>query len=129
MRSFVIYNSDGKILRSGQVDDDTSQIQDAATEFELLVDVPENIEDYVVSAGALALKPQSEIDAAKAETDWRILRGERNALLAATDWTQAVDAPLTDAKKAEWAAYRSALRSMPDNTTDPANPTWPSKPS
>lgn len=129
MRSFVIYNSDGKILRSGQVDDDTSQIQDAATEFELLVDVPENIEDYVVYAGALVLKPQSEIDAAKAETDWRILRGERNALLAATDWTQAVDAPLTDAKKAEWAAYRSALRSMPDNTTDPANPTWPSKPS
>ena len=129
MRSFVIYNSDGKILRSGQVDDDTSQIQDAATEFELLVDVPENIEDYVVSAGALVLKPQSEIDAAKAETDWRILRGERNALLAATDWTQAVDAPLTDAKKAEWAAYRSALRSLPDNTTDPANPTWPSKPS
>ena len=50
MRSFVIYNSDGKILRSGQVDDDTSQIQDAATEFELLVDVPENIEDYVVLA-------------------------------------------------------------------------------
>lgn len=129
MRSFVIYNSDGKILRSGQVDDDTSQIQDAATEFELLVDVPENIEDYVVSAGALVLKPQSEIDAVKAETDWRILRGERNALLAATDWTQAVDAPLTDAKKAEWAAYRSALRSLPDNTTDPANPTWPSKPS
>ena len=129
MRSFVIYNSDGKILRSGQVDDDTSQIQDAETEFELLVDVPENIEDYVVSAGALVLKPQSEIDAAKAETDWRILRGERNALLAATDWTQAVDAPLTDAKKAEWAAYRSALRSLPDNTTDPANPTWPSKPS
>ena len=129
MRSFVIYNSDGKILRSGQVDDDTSQIQDAATEFELLVDVPENIEDYVVYAGALVLKPQSEMDAAKAETDWRILRGERNALLAATDWTQAVDAPLTDAKKAEWAAYRSALRSMPDNTTDPANPTWPSKPS
>lgn len=129
MRSFVIYNSDGKILRSGQVDDDTSQTQDAATEFELLVDVPENIEDYVVSAGALVLKPQSEIDAAKAETDWRIFRGERNAFLAASDWTQAVDAPLTDAKKAEWATYRSALRSLPDNTTDPANPTWPSKPS
>jgi len=129
MRSFVIYNSDGKILRSGQVDDDTSQIQDAATEFELLVDVPDNIEDYVVSAGALVLKPQSEIDAAKAETDWRILRGERNALLAASDWTQAVDAPLTDAKKTEWATYRTALRSLPDNTTDPANPTWPSKPS
>lgn len=129
MRSFVIYNSDGKILRSGQVDDDTSQIQDAATEFELLVDVPENIEDYIVSAGALVLKPQSEIDAAKAETDWRTLRGERNALLAASDWTQAVDAPLTDAKKTEWATYRTALRSLPDNTTDPANPTWPSKPS
>lgn len=127
MRSFVIYNSDGKILRSGRVDDDTSQIMDATTEFELLVDVPENIEDYVVSSGSLVLKPQSEIDAAKAQTDMRILRGERNALLTASDWTQAVDAPLTDAKKAEWRTYRQALRDITD-TSDPANVTWPSQP-
>ena len=57
------------------------------------------------------------------------IRTPRNVLLAESDWTQLPDSPLTDAKKAEWAAYRSALRSLPDNTTDPANPTWPSKPS
>jgi len=28
----------------------------------------------------------------------------------------------------EMAAYRQALRDLPANTTDPANPVWPVKP-
>jgi hypothetical protein len=37
----------------------------------------------------------------------------RNARLLQSDWTQAVDSPLSDTKKAEWATYRQALRDMP----------------
>lgn len=44
------------------------------------------------------------------------IRSERNALLAASDWTQVVDAPLTDSERAAWAKYRQALR---DNPVDP----------
>ncbi len=57
------------------------------------------------------------------------LRIERNQRLKASDWTQVPDSALTDEVKAEWTAYRTALRDLPSNTSDPANPTWPDKPS
>lgn len=53
------------------------------------------------------------------------LRERRNALLAASDWTQVNDAP-TDA--AAWAEYRRALRDLPANTPDPEAVTWPEVP-
>lgn len=61
--------------------------------------------------------------------DLIILRDTRNGLLTDSDWTQVSDSKLTDAKKAEWVTYRQALRDLPANTSDPANPTYPTKPS
>lgn len=49
------------------------------------------------------------------------LRVERNNLLKYTDWTQMPDAPLTDAKKAEWATYRQELRDLPSQYTTETN--------
>ena len=43
----------------------------------------------------------------------RFIRSTRDALLLNCDWTQTVDSPLSDAKKAEWATYRQELRDMP----------------
>ncbi|MDA7649924.1 phage tail assembly chaperone [Verrucomicrobiales bacterium] len=57
------------------------------------------------------------------------LRDKRNVFLLKSDWTQSSDSPLTDAKKEEWRTYRQALRDLPTNTTDPANPIWPIQPS
>lgn len=57
------------------------------------------------------------------------IRKERDNRLAQSDWTQFNDSPLDNTKKQEWATYRQALRDLPANTTDPANPTWPTKPS
>ena len=56
-------------------------------------------------------------------------RAQRDAALAACDWTQAADAPLTDAKRAEWKAYRKALRDLPGvkGFPDVALPTPPGK--
>ena len=54
---------------------------------------------------------------------------DRNALLVDSDWTQMPDSPLTDAKKAEWATYRQALRDLPESTTDYSNVTFPTQPS
>ena len=57
------------------------------------------------------------------------LRQKRNKLLTETDWvtwkaySQGVSVP------EEWATYQQALRDLPENTTDPANPVWPTKPS
>lgn len=52
------------------------------------------------------------------------LRRERNRLLTETDYLALSDQTLT----AEMAAYRQALRDLPANTVDPANPVWPTKP-
>ena len=47
------------------------------------------------------------------------MRSMRDKLLAESDWTQTVDAPFTDSKKAEWATYRQTLRDLPANTASP----------
>ena len=52
------------------------------------------------------------------------LRRQRDQLLAETDYLALVDSTLTD----EMQAYRQALRDLPANTVDPANPVWPVKP-
>ena len=60
---------------------------------------------------------------------WMKLRNVRDDLLLFSDFTQLADTGLTDSKKAEWVTYRQSLRDLPSNTSDPANPTWPTKPS
>ena len=53
------------------------------------------------------------------------LRSRRNQLLAETDY---LGLPDLGGFSAEMTAYRQALRDLPANTTDPANPVWPTKP-
>ena len=52
------------------------------------------------------------------------IREVRNNLLEETDWMANSDVTMSDA----WKTYRQALRDLPANTKDPANPTWPTKP-
>jgi len=54
-----------------------------------------------------------------------LVRSERNAKLSECDWTQLSDAPLTDAEKQSWAAYRQALRDITDQAEFPFNVQWP----
>jgi len=68
---------------------------------------------------------QAAYDAAVSVEALKTLRTERNALLSETDYLALADATLTD----EMRAYRQALRDLPANTADPANPVWPTKPS
>ena len=71
---------------------------------------------------------ESLIEAKITELDisnkWSELRQERNRLLAETDYLALSDLTLS----AEMTTYRQALRDLPSNTSDPANPTWPTKP-
>jgi cell division protein FtsL len=52
------------------------------------------------------------------------LRRQRNQLLSETDYLALADSTLTD----EMRTYRQALRDLPANTVDPANPVFPTKP-
>ena len=56
---------------------------------------------------------------------WRVVRQQRAELLAACDWTQMQDSPLSEEKRAELAKYRLALRDLPVNNLNPADPELP----
>ena len=72
---------------------------------------------------------QREKDAAGADTlAWQMLRTQRNARLAASDWTQLPGAPLDAETKARWDRYREQLRDLPGVTTNPHEPQWPGAP-
>jgi len=53
------------------------------------------------------------------------VRAERNAKLAATDWTQIADATVD---KTAWAIYRQALRNVPTQAGFPNTVVWPTQP-
>lgn len=53
------------------------------------------------------------------------VREQRDALLAESDWTQVADAPVD---KSAWAAYRQALRDIPQQAGFPTQIDWPVKP-
>lgn len=57
-----------------------------------------------------------------------LVRVQRNTLLAQCDWTQMPDSPLAAAKREAWAAYRQALRTLPDQDGFPLSVQWPVAP-
>ena len=63
-----------------------------------------------------------DLDPDNVPDEWLLerMRLHRNALLAASDWTQAADDPTGNA--AAWAAYRQQLRDAPASWTP--GPTW-----
>ena len=68
---------------------------------------------------------KSWVDPRTPETEWPMIRAERDRRLAATDWIQLPDVPLTT--KEAWAVYRQALRDI-TKQADPFNIVWPELP-
>ena len=84
---------------------------------------------YNIATGERTVTPLTAEEIAQAEPKDRAIRFEylrqkRDQLLAETDYLALADVTLTD----EMRAYRQALRDLPANTADPANPVWPTKP-
>ena len=93
-----------------------------------MIPLPEGLtpENVKLVDGELVKDPNFE--ASQITQAWTALRTERNARLAACDWTQLQDAHLSAEKKSAWADYRQALRDLPDTVTDPSQVTWPDFP-
>ena len=88
-----------------------------------------NIATGEVTVTALSAEEIAEREAYERDVqpgvDLEVLREERNRRLAETDYLALSDATLSE----DMRTYRQALRDLPANTSDPANPTWPVKPS
>ena len=85
--------------------------------------VPALIEGKWMRQWILSSANEAEI-AERTEAQWSAVRADRNARLAACDWTQLPDAPVDHAV---WAAYRQALRDVTEQA-DPFAIVWPIKP-
>ncbi len=77
------------------------------------------------------LLPLTDEDKAQRETDrlarlGSVAREQRNRLLAECDWTQLADYSKPD--KADWTAYRQALRDVTKQSGFPEMIEWPVKP-
>lgn len=108
--------------------------------FEKVITTPQHLHDYTktVTEGAPTLGPggyeQTWVvtDATPVEIADRVInkeaavRQERNELLAASDWTQLTDSPVTN--KAEWAQYRETLRDITRTAEFPWSVVWPTPP-
>ncbi|MEC8254684.1 MAG: phage tail assembly chaperone [SAR324 cluster bacterium] len=112
MKSFVVYNDQGEILRTGACQDDDLSVQ--AGEGESVLEGEADDLTQMVVDGSVVDKPELSDAEKKAETIAE-LRKLRDNLLNLSDWTQVTDSPLADSKKAEWATYRQTLRDLPSN--------------
>ena len=74
----------------------------------------------------------------KENQPYKLLREERNRLIAETDWTQLKDVDLDIIRERDWKNYRQALRDLPSKSTpklnsfgglDMSSVNWPDKPS
>jgi hypothetical protein len=90
---------------------------------------------HATSEGNVPFTAEEELQWAAEQAAWTAgadtrkaveVRSERNAKLALTDWTQAVDTP--QATKDKYATYRQALRDVPSQAGFPWTIEWPEQP-
>lgn len=60
--------------------------------------------------------------------NWNTIREIRDHLLKNCDWTQLIDAELTEEQKELWKEYRKNLRNIPTSFRSPRDVEWPSIP-
>lgn len=72
--------------------------------------------------------PTDVLQAALIAEAWELIRAERDRRIAATDYTQMPDSPLTAEQRQAFAAYRQALRDIPQDHDSPDAVAWPDVP-
>jgi hypothetical protein len=115
---YIIYDTNtGNIVRRGShefqsVAQGFAQVEIPTTQFEL------NTHRYDATTQQIVERDdaQDTVNAMRISN----IRTRRNMLLARSDWTQLPDNTLTEQQRAQWAAYRVALRDFPDTITAPA---------
>ena len=114
MKQFIVYNSDGDILRTGSCPDNMFELQAGDGEF-VIDGIADDATKRIID-GVIVDKP---IQVTYISIDE--IRFQRDILIAKTDWTQLPDAPLTTAQKAQYKSYRTALRDLPQKYVNMQN--------
>lgn len=128
---FFIYNKNtGNILQSSN-----HPLSDQSPDWDH-IEIPEvnniQLDYYIIDVVTKTLVEKNNAEQLKQQRATNLIRRQRNAKLAQTDWTQLPDVSLSQQQKDQWASYRQQLRDLPDSLPDPLppgyRPTWPQKP-
>lgn len=128
MYKTIYDNTSGKIIKCLRINDSQAQrICNENPQWSYLNRATDSIGKRRVNLQTLEL----ELISMEQPSVANLIRDRRRMLLQLSDWTQTADSPLSEAKRAEWAAYRQALRDLPDeqgsvNSIDDV--VWPSPP-
>lgn len=71
---------------------------------------------------------QAQWEAELIDAQWRMVRAERDRLLASTDYTDLPNTPISNECRTNFIAYRQSLRNITETHTDPYNIIWPTMP-
>ena len=136
--SYTIYNVvTGQIEKSVSCPKDMLHLQFDSTTHSAIEGLFDDSGFYVRDGEATVMPPKPSrhhifdyvikqwIDPRTPDTEWPLVRADRDQRLLACDWTQLPDVPLPT--KEVWAAYRQALRDI-TLQTDPFNILWPTPP-
>lgn len=123
MKNYIVHDSEGNILKTGQCRDEDLSLQGELVIEGIADDAVHKIENGQVVDRII---PQLEIDAASEIKT----RAKRDRMLGYTDWTQVPDSPLSEEKKTEFQVYRQALRDLPTHANWPnlTDEDWPVMP-
>jgi len=112
MKRFIIYSSNGVILRTGTCPDEVFALQRSGDEL-IMEGVADDATQRIVD-GEVVAKP----DLTDEEKTARVMlevRQNRDAALSSSDWTQVTDSPLTAEQRSAWQMYRQTLRDLTDD--------------
>jgi hypothetical protein len=130
MKSYIVYDSDGIIVRTGVCSQHDLHLQ--AIDGQFVIEGEADDASKMIVDGKIVDKPETIYTEAELNNQvLKSIRATRRNKLAESDWTQFADSPLTDKKKAEWATYRQALRDLPQeypNAISNDDIIWPTKP-
>lgn len=131
MPHYLFCNQEGLILNYVQCPDSEVNNQSVSGAAHVIEVPATKVPDFIMNdvtvdlltGDVLASTPkQFEFDADQA---MRSIRKKRDKLLASSDWTQVSDVQVD---QSAWAAYRQALRDIPQQEGFPENIVWPTKP-
>lgn len=88
----------------------------------------DGIPRYKLLDGTPVHRTPEEMEADRVPLRAEEARRKRDKLLAETDWTQTLDAPVTQESKIALRAYRQELRDLPEKEGWPASVAWPEIP-
>ena len=117
----VFYGGDGCPSGVGVESDEFYSPDSAYIENGVVYPLPKSPGDHHV----FDYSTKAWVDPRTPETQWPVVRRQRDTLLAQSDWTQLPDVPLET--KETWATYRQALRDV-TLQPDPFNVVWPVTP-